>query len=78
MSEVPGADLLMNSSLMSPPPSSTSLPELESVSLDFSNLPDLGSSSAPPEKPRLVPSVEDVGLMAAWNWLRGLLGLRPA
>jgi hypothetical protein len=25
-----------------------------------------------------IASVEDVGLMAAWNWLRGLLGLRPA
>jgi hypothetical protein len=25
-----------------------------------------------------IASVEDVGLMAAWNWLRGLLGFRPA
>jgi hypothetical protein len=25
-----------------------------------------------------VSSVQDVGLMAAWNWLRGLLGVRPA
>ena len=71
MSEVPGADLLMNSNLVSAPPSSTSLPELESVSLDFSNLPDLGSS-APPEKPRLVPSVEDVGQTKSWDGLENL------
>ena len=43
----------------------TSMPALESVTLDFStdDLPTFGnsSSSAPPEKPRLVPSADDVG-----------------
>ena len=73
MSEIPGADLLMNSNVVSAP-SSTSLPELESVSLDFSNLPELGtsSSSAPPEKPRLVPSVDDVGQTKSWDGLENL------
>ena len=73
MSEIPGADLLMNSNVVSAP-SSTSLPELESVSLDFTNLPELGSSSssAPPEKPRLVPSVEDVGQTKSWDGLENL------
>jgi len=73
MSEIPGADLLMNTNVVSAP-SSTSLPELESVSLDFTNLPELGSSSnsAPPEKPRLVPSVEDVGQTKSWDGLENL------
>jgi hypothetical protein len=73
MSEIPGADLLMNSNVVSAP-SSTSLPELESVSLDFTNLPELGSSSssAPPEKPRLVPSVDDVGQTKSWDGLENL------
>jgi hypothetical protein len=74
MSEIPGADLLMNSNVASAP-SSTSLPELESVSLDFTNLPELGSSSsssAPPEKPRLVPSVDDVGQTKSWDGLENL------
>jgi len=74
MSEIPGADLLMNSNVVAGP-SSTSLPELESVSLDFSNLPELGSSSsnsAPPEKPRLVPSVDDVGQTKSWDGLENL------
>jgi len=72
MSEIPGADLLMNSNVTTAAPSSTSLPELESVSLDFSNLPELGSSSAPPEKPRLVPSVDDVGQTKSWDGLENL------
>jgi len=76
MSEIPGADLLMNSNVVTSGPSSTSLPELESVSLDFSNLPELGSSSssssAPPEKPRLVPSVDDVGQTKSWDGLENL------
>lgn len=76
MSEIPGADLLMNSNVVTSAPSSTSLPELESVSLDFSNLPELGSSSssssAPPEKPRLVPSVDDVGQTKSWDGLENL------
>ena len=73
MSEIPGADLLMNSNVVSAP-SSTSLPELESVSLDFTNLPELGSSSnsGPPEKPRLVPSVDDVGQTKSWDGLENL------
>jgi len=73
MSEIPGADLLMNSNVATAP-SSTSLPELESVSLDFSTLPELGSSSssAPPEKPRLVPSVDDVGQTKSWDGLENL------
>jgi hypothetical protein len=66
----------MNSNVVTSAPSSTSLPELESVSLDFSNLPELGSSSssssAPPEKPRLVPSVDDVGQTKSWDGLENL------
>jgi hypothetical protein len=76
MSEIPGADLLMNSNVTTAAPS-TSLPDLESVSLDFSNLPELGSSapsgpSAPSEKPRLVPSVDDVGPTRSWDGLENL------
>jgi hypothetical protein len=74
MSEIPGADLLMNSNVTTAAPPSTSLPELESVSLDFSNLPELGSSSssAPSEKPRLVPSVDEVGQTRSWDGLENL------
>ena len=52
--DVPGADLLMNSSTMAA--GNTKLPEMESVNLDFTDLP-----SEPAAPPRLVPSADDVG-----------------
>jgi hypothetical protein len=61
--EVPGADLLMGS----PPPVDTKLPEMESVSLDFTDLP-----AAPPQPPRLVPSAEDVGATKSWDGVENL------
>jgi len=81
MSEVPGADLLMNTNIMSAGGGSgdTSMPALESVTLDFStdDLPTFGgpsssSSSAPPEKPRLVPSADDVGVTRSWDGVENL------
>ena len=80
MSEVPGADLLMNTSIMSGGGGGggdTSMPALESVTLDFStdDLPTFGSSSsnsAPPEKPRLVPSADDVGVTRSWDGVENL------
>ena len=80
MSEVPGADLLMNSSIMAGGGGGgdTSMPALESVTLDFStdDLPTFGgsssSSSAPPEKPRLVPSADDVGATRSWDGVENL------
>ena len=83
MSEVPGADLLMNTSIMSAGGGGggggdTSMPALESVTLDFStdDLPTFGgpssSNSAPPEKPRLVPSADDVGVTRSWDGVENL------
>ena len=78
MSEVPGADLLMNSSIMAGSgggSGDTSMPALESVTLDFStdDLPSFGNSSpAPPEKPRLVPSADDVGATRSWDGVENL------
>jgi hypothetical protein len=80
MSEIPGADLLMNSSIMSGSgggSGDTSMPALETVTLDFStdDLPTFGSStsSAPPaDKPRLVPSADDVGVTKSWDGVENL------
>ena len=63
--DVPGADLLMN---MNAAPD-TKLPEMESISLDFTDLP---SSSEPPQPPRLVPSAEDVGTTRSWDGVENL------
>jgi len=82
MSEVPGADLLMNTNIMSASGGGgdTSMPALESVTLDFStdDLPAFGPSSSssnfapPPEKPRLVPSADDVGVTRSWDGVENL------
>jgi hypothetical protein len=80
MSEIPGADLLMNTSIMSGSGSGggdTSMPALESVTLDFStdDLPTFGGSSSsapPPDKPRLVPSADDVGVTKSWDGVENL------
>jgi len=82
MSEVPGADLLMNTNIMTGGggggSGDTSMPALESVTLDFSadDLPTFGpsssSSSAPAEKPRLVPSADDVGATRSWDGVENL------
>jgi hypothetical protein len=56
----------------------TSMPALESVTLDFSadDLPTFGpsssSNSAPAEKPRLVPSADDVGATRSWDGVENL------
>ena len=69
--DVPGADLLMNMNTMSSSSSApdTKLPEMESISLDFTDLP---SSSEPPAPPRLVPSAEDVGTTKTWDGVENL------
>ena len=81
MSEVLGADLLMNTSMMSGGgggggSGDTSMPAMESVTLDFTtdDLPTFGSSSssAPVDKPRLVPSADDVGATKSWDGVENL------
>ena len=76
MSEVAGADLLMNTSMMTGGGSGdTSMPALESVTLDFStdDLPTFGGNTpAPPDKPRLVPSADDVGVTRSWDGVENL------
>ena len=62
--DVPGADLLMNTSSMAV---NTKLPEMESVNLDFTDLP---AEPVPP--PRLVPSAEDVGTTKTWDGVENL------
>lgn len=67
--DVPGADLLMNMNTMSSSSSApdTKLPEMESISLDFTDLPN-----DPPAPPRLVPSAEDVGTTKTWDGVENL------
>jgi hypothetical protein len=81
MSEVLGADLLMNTAMMSGgggggSGGDTSMPAMESVTLDFTDdLPTFGSSSsnsAPADKPRLVPSADDVGATKSWDGVENL------
>ena len=53
------------------------MPALESVTLDFStdDLPTFGGSSSsapPPDKPRLVPSADDVGVTKSWDGVENL------
>ena len=67
--DVPGADLLMNSASGMTAPD-TKLPEMESISLDFTDLPSSSSEPAPP--PRLVPSAEDVGTTKTWDGVENL------
>ena len=67
--DVPGADLLMNMNTMSSSAPDTRLPEMESISLDFTDLP---GSSEPPPPPRLVPSAEDVGTTRTWDGVENL------
>jgi len=69
--DVPGADLLMNMNTMSSSSAApdTKLPEMESISLDFTDMP---SSSEPPPPPRLVPSAEDVGTTKTWDGVENL------
>ena len=63
--DVPGADLLMNTAAMAA--ANTKLPEMESVNLDFTDLP-----SEPAAPPRLVPSAEDVGATKTWDGVENL------
>jgi len=65
--DVPGADLLMNMNSGGGGAPDTKLPEMESVSLDFTDLPN-----DPPPPPRLVPSAEDVGATKTWDGLENL------
>ncbi|NBR15811.1 MAG: hypothetical protein EBU01_14725, partial [Crocinitomicaceae bacterium] len=62
--EVPGADLLMNTSL---PPADIKLPELEAVSLNFTDLP-----AQEPPPPKLVPSASEVGVTKSWDGVENL------
>jgi hypothetical protein len=69
--DVPGADLLMNMNSGGAP--DTKLPDMESISLDFTDLPSSSSSSSqPPAPPRLVPSAEDVGTTKTWDGVENL------
>jgi hypothetical protein len=68
--DVPGADLLMNMNSGGAP--DTKLPEMESISLDFTDLPSSSSSSEPLAPPRLVPSAEDVGTTKTWDGVENL------
>jgi hypothetical protein len=71
--DVPGADLLMNMNTMSSSAApDTKLPDMESISLDFTDLPSSSSSSQPPAPPRLVPSAEDVGTTKTWDGVENL------
>jgi len=46
---------------------------MESISLDFTDLPSSSSSSSqPPAPPRLVPSAEDVGTTKTWDGVENL------
>lgn len=63
MSDVPGADLLMSA----PGNIDTKLPEMESINLDFTDLPN-----EPVQPPRLVPSAEDVGTTKSWDGVENL------
>lgn len=72
MDNIPGADLLMNNSSSV----DVKLPELETVSLDFTDLP---SEPAPP--PKLVPSPDEVGVARTRDGIENLNAeayLRPA
>ena len=64
-SEVPGADLLMNTAAMAAP--DTKMADLEKVSLDFTDLP-----SEPLQPPKLVPSANDVGATKTWDGVENL------
>jgi hypothetical protein len=68
MESIPGAELLMSTSSKL----DTSLPALESVSLDFPdfNEPLPMPGSAPP--PQLVPSAADVGPTRSWDGLENM------
>jgi hypothetical protein len=71
--DVPGADLLMNMNTMSSSAApDTKLPDMESISLDFTDLPSSSSFSDPPAPPRLVPSAEDVGTTKTWDGVENL------
>jgi hypothetical protein len=67
--DVPGAELLMNMNTMSSSSAApdTKLPEMESISLDFTDLPN-----DPPPPPRLVPSADDVGTTKTWDGVENL------
>ena len=68
MSDIPGADLLMNRSTTG----STDLPALESVTLDFPEFSDADVTPAFAPAPKLVPSAEDVGPTRSWDGIDNL------
>jgi hypothetical protein len=63
--DIPGADLLMNSAVTSS--GDMKLPELESVSLDFTDLP-----SQEPPAPKLVPTADEVGVTKTRDGIENL------
>lgn len=68
MSDIPGADLLMNNTTAG----STDLPALESVTLDFPEFSDADITPAAAPPPKLVPSAEDVGPTKSWDGIENL------
>jgi Family of unknown function (DUF5767) len=72
--DVPGADLLMNSAVTTT--ADTKLPELETVSLDFMDLP-----AEQPPPPKLVPSSDEIGVTRSRDGIENLNAeayLKPA
>lgn len=72
--DIPGADLLMNSSATIS--ADVKLPELESVSLDFTDLP-----AEQPPAPKLVPTADEVGIAKTKDGIENLNAeayLKPA
>ncbi|NBR60688.1 hypothetical protein EB118_02740 [bacterium] len=63
--DVPGADLLMNSAVTTT--ADTKLPELEAVSLDFTDLP-----AEQPPPPKLVPSSDEIGVTRSRDGIENL------
>ena len=68
MSDIPGADLLMNNSSSG----STDLPPLESVTLDFPEFSDADVAPAPAPPPKLVPSADEIGQTRSWDGIDNL------
>lgn len=70
MSDILGADLLMNSSTAG----STELPALESVTIDFPDFSseDIKPSPSPAPAPKLVPSADEVGPTKSWDGIDNL------
>jgi hypothetical protein len=66
--EVPGADMLMNMGSKG----DTTLPALESISLDFDEFPAPSSSSSSAPPPQLVPNASEIGPSKSWDGIQNM------